>query len=83
MLLKGKDFPTWLKVILTCIGVTSAFLIYLIAIGIPKTQARNYYNQALIAQSIDQSDLAQSLLDKAYSAWPEAYFLKFPDLLVD
>jgi len=57
----------------TCLIVIFTFLIYFYTIGIPKTQARNYYNLAL--EDIQSGNLkkAEEKLKKALSYWEEEY----------
>ncbi|BCX13722.1 MAG: hypothetical protein KatS3mg085_254 [Candidatus Dojkabacteria bacterium] len=50
-----------------------AFCIYLIFIGIPKTQARNYYNKAIIAIEFGARDEAITYLSTALKYWEENY----------
>lgn len=42
-------------------------------IGVPKTQARNLYNDAQLELGSGQISAARNLLEQAYKTWPEAY----------
>lgn len=52
---------------------TGIFLLYLMLIGVPKTQARNLYNDAQLELGSGQISAARNLLEQAYKTWPEAY----------
>lgn len=49
------------------------FLLYLFGIGIPKTQARNLYNQAMAALEKGDVGAARAALQNSVAAWPEDY----------
>lgn len=76
----GKGFVA--AIVLSTISVF-AFLLYMLLIGIPKTQARNYYNLAeevaatpyLADTDSTESKHAQirSYLERALEFWPEQY----------
>lgn len=55
-----------------------SFMIYMLLVGIPKTQARNYYNAAediLDNLIVTEQDVlkATSYLEIAINFWPEGY----------
>lgn len=58
---------------LVSVLVAGVFGAYLVFVGIPKTQARNLYNEAQVARSSGDEGAYSELLDKAYAAWPEGY----------
>lgn len=76
----GKGFVA--AIILSTIS-TLAFLLYMLLIGIPKTQARNYYNLAeelnATAYPADVETTGRkhaqirSYLERALEFWPEQY----------
>lgn len=68
-----------LKQLLLSVLVILAFsLIYLTLVGIPKTRARNLYNQAeLAANAGDSQTEVTRLLQEAYAAWPEDYIADY------
>lgn len=51
------------------------FFVYLIAIGVPRTHARNLYNEAYTLSEQGQNAEARSKLEEAYAVWPEPYIL--------
>lgn len=53
--------------------VAGIFLAYMFLIGIPKTKARNYYNQGMIARQEGNEIQAQKDFEKALSYWKEEY----------
>lgn len=53
--------------------VAGTFLTYMFLIGIPKTKARNYYNQAMIARQEGDEAKAQENFEKALNYWNEEY----------
>lgn len=75
-----KALPIWIKGLikasLLSITLASLFLSYLYFIGIPKTNARNLYNQAETALSLGNIDKAYMLLRQAVNAWPEEYIVE-------
>jgi predicted PurR-regulated permease PerM len=62
-----------LKAGITSLAVGIVFLGYLLLIGIPKTQARNLFNQAESANKNGDIQKAKELLQQAYLVWPEGY----------
>jgi len=73
---------TFLKLVLTMAVITSIYLIYFFSIGIPKTQARTYYNKAMEDISLKhKQDLEKQDLQKALSYWPEQYIQEAYDKL--
>lgn len=56
--------------------VAGIFLAYMFLIGIPKTKARNYYNQGMIARQEGNETEAQKDFEKALSYWKEEYIRK-------
>ena len=62
-----------LKIIFISAIVSLTFYAYLQIIGIPKTQARNYYNLGEQALGKGDVNLAKEYLEKAMSYWPEGY----------
>lgn len=52
---------------------TTVYLAYYFFIGIPKTQARNYYNLALEYIAFDDYENYYKNLQAAYNSWPERY----------
>lgn len=61
-----------LVVIVSCI-VGAIYLIYFFLIGVPKTQARNYYNLALIEMEHGDNVKALEYLELAKTYWNEGY----------
>ncbi len=57
------------------LAVAAVFGLYLVFIGIPKTQARNYYNKGVL--SIQSGQVREGLQDfqTAVSYWPEPYIV--------
>lgn len=53
--------------------VAGIYLIYFFTIGVPKTQARNYYNLALIKEKEGNNQQALEYLRLAKSTWGEEY----------
>jgi hypothetical protein len=76
----GKGFLA--AAILSTISALTFFL-YMLVIGIPKTQSRNYYNLAEEAYSrpmpastdttYDRVGIAKAYLEQAIEFWPEQY----------
>lgn len=58
-----KDF---LRMLLASATVAGLFLIYLFVVGVPSTNARNFYNQALLTSNIHQK---QRLLQESINTW--------------
>lgn len=52
------------------------FLAYLKFVGIPRTQARNWYNHAQLLITEGKTKEAYDVLQDAYSIWPEDYILQ-------
>jgi hypothetical protein len=52
-----------------------AFGAYLLLIGIPRTQARNLYNEAYTLSDQGKQTEAKLKLEEAYRVWPEPYIL--------
>ena len=67
------DFKKILLVLFVCIGVTGLFLTYFFTIGVPKTQARNYYNAALKEEEKGNREKALEYLNTAKGFWRETY----------
>jgi hypothetical protein len=61
------------KPLIATFVVGAIFLAYLMYIGIPKTQARNLYNEGLL--QIQQGNISDGLelYRQAYTTWPEEY----------
>lgn len=57
----------------TSFAVVLIFVIYLTFVGIPKTQARNFYNQALKQIENDEEDKAKASLLEGLKFWDERY----------
>jgi len=55
------------------------YMSYFYLIGIPKTQARTYYNRATIEMDKGNTDKAKEDLTKALSYWHEDYIAKALD----
>lgn len=53
--------------------IAGIFLAYMFLIGIPKTKARNYYNQGMIAREEGNEAEAQKNFEKALTYWDEEY----------
>lgn len=62
-----------LATLLTSFLLTFGFLTYLKFVGIPRTEARNLFNQAQLLIEEDRASEAKELLTQAYSVWPEEY----------
>lgn len=72
----SKERPLWQKILISIVTATmvgAIFLIYMVFIGIPKTTARNLYNEAEISQRQGDTTKAKELLEQAYTIWPEPY----------
>jgi hypothetical protein len=69
----SKLISNSIKVIIISIIISIMFFVYLQLFGIPKTQARNYYNLAEIQLGLNNKKLAEEYLVKAISYWPEEY----------
>jgi uncharacterized membrane protein YukC len=65
-----KEFGLML---LTVFTVLIIFLLYLYFIGIPKTQARNHFNLAQIAENDGDVSTAKEEYKKALTYWNEGY----------
>lgn len=61
------------KVIITCVIVSAIYLAYFFFIGVPKTQARNYYNSALKEIENGNNEKAKEDLRTALTYWDEDY----------
>lgn len=61
---------------LAAVLIGAGFVIYILAIGAPKTRARNLYNDAHLALKDDKVEQAVQLMSQAYAAWPEEYILQ-------
>ncbi len=68
-----RIIPALLRSAAVSLLVALIFGGYLILIGIPKSTARNLYNQALLAADMGDLEKADQLLQDAYAAWPEDY----------
>lgn len=70
-----KIVRTTLQVSLASLAVALLFGIYIVLVGIPKTQARNLYNQGVI--SIQSGNIREGMqyFREATVAWPEPYIL--------
>lgn len=75
-----KKLNPLLKFIAVCALITLVCIVYLVLVGIPRTQARQKYNEATAAYAL--SDFNQSLIlaKEAYNIWPEQYFLELIQL---
>lgn len=69
------------KVILTSLLIATVFLVYLLFMGIPRTQARNLYNQAIVAADFGSITTAQRHFQEALLYWPEPYIQQKLDQL--
>lgn len=56
--------------------LAAGFLAYLKFVGIPRTQARNLYNQAQLLLAEDKTAEAKEILVQAQAFWPEDYILE-------
>lgn len=68
-------------VILVSLVSAGLYLLYFYTIGIPKTQARTYYNQAISALKEGKREEAKQDLEKALQNWKEAYIQEELDKL--
>lgn len=68
-----KLLKTSVLVGLVCVITVAAFLLYFYTIGIPKTQARSYYNLAIQALEDGKKEEAIENLKTALSNWNEPY----------
>ena len=64
-----------LSALIISVLLGGGFLVYLKFVGIPRTEARNLFNQAQLLLLDDKDREAKTLLDKAYETWPEEYIL--------
>lgn len=75
-----RNLPVWIKGLikasLLSITLASIFLSYLYFVGIPKTTARNLYNQAESALAVGNKEKAYSLLQQAVISYPEKYIVE-------
>jgi hypothetical protein len=62
-----------LATLLTSFLLLIAFLTYLKFIGIPRTEARNLFNQAQLLILQEKDSEAKDVLMQAYAIWPEEY----------
>lgn len=60
---------------------TGLYMLYFYTIGIPKTQARTYYNLAISALKEGKKDEAKQDLEKALQNWKEPYIQEELDKL--
>lgn len=56
-----------------CLVSAGAYMLYFYTVGIPKTQARNYYNQAIVKLEEGEREEAIKDLEKALTFWKEPY----------
>ena len=64
------------KVFLVSIVIAALFLGFMYFIGIPKTQARNYYNLAIQDEAKGDTQKELQDLKTAINFWPEEYILQ-------
>jgi len=71
--MKREIIKTIALLFITSLIVSGIYLAYFFSIGIPKTQARNYFN--LSQKYLEEGNTleARNNLEKAYSFWPEEY----------
>lgn len=62
-----------LKMLAFSVLVTVGFFVYYYFIGIPKTQARNYYNLAEKYLGLNDKQIARRYLFQGLQIWPEDY----------
>jgi hypothetical protein len=67
------NWKEFLLSLLVSIIISLLFLVYLVFVGIPKTQARNYYNKALIELENNNIEKAVNYLQTALNYWDEKY----------
>lgn len=65
-----KEIGKW---VIVCGLVAVVYISYLFVVGIPRTQARNFYNSATLLLADGEIDQAKQELERAYAAWPEDY----------
>lgn len=70
---KSNLIANTLRSFAVSLAVALLFLVYLVTLGIPKTTARNLYNEATLALKAGETAQARNLLEEAYKAWPEPY----------
>jgi hypothetical protein len=71
---------TTLRVSAVTMIVTGVYLVYMVAIGIPRTTARNLYNHGYIAYTEGNKEAAEAYWAEAYRSWPEVYIKQALDL---
>jgi len=72
--MKTKSFlKTSGIVVIVCIAVAAVYMLYFYTIGVPKTQAREYYNLAMTDLQSGERNKAIEELQKALTYWHEGY----------
>ena len=71
-----KLFKNLLKVFAVTVVVATTYLVYFYFIGVPRTQARYYYNQGLIALENHDKTTAKADFEKGLTYWSETYILE-------
>lgn len=64
-----------LKAFIVSLVVAGIYMAYYVTIGIPKTQARNYFNLANSDLEVGDKESALKNLETAKGFWPEQYVL--------
>ncbi len=63
------------KVFAVAVVVTVIYLSYFYLVGVPRTQARYYYNQGLIALENNDKQTAKENFEKGLTFWQEDYII--------
>ena len=61
------------KLILASLLTFGIYMAYYVTIGVPKTEARNFYNEGIKAQGLGNTELAKKDFQKALTFWHEQY----------
>ncbi len=71
----SKPIKIALSVLSVSLLTTALYVLYIVLIGMPKTQARNYYNEGVL--SIQKGEIRAAIQDfqTAVNYWPESYIV--------
>lgn len=61
--------------LLATVVVGLLFSVYLLFVGVPRTHARNLYNEAEALFTQGDDNESRQKLEAAYAVWPEQYIL--------
>lgn len=68
-----KLIKNLIKLSIVGIIIGGVYMLYFFTVGVPKTQARNYYNKALIEIENGDNEKALEYLNNGQSYWREDY----------